>query len=544
MRVFLFCLTLFCATPAFAVDRPNVLWITVEDMSPTMGCYGDSYAKTPNLDALAKESVLYEKAFATAPVCSPSRSCLINGVYAQSQGTHNMRSAFPIPKEFSGFPGLLRKAGYYTSNNVKTDYNSGNFQEIIDNSWDESKNGAFWRQRSEGKPFFSVINIMTTHQSRTMVWPYERFVKEIQVQLKPEHINAPETVPLPAYYPDTPAVRRTVARFYDCVRVMDQQVGRILGLLKADGLEENTIVFFYSDHGSGMPRHKRAILDSGMRVPLLIRTPQRYRDALRAQAPGSRVSRLVSFVDFAPTVLDICGISIPKFVQGRSFLGPNNSDERRYVYGHRDRVDEVYDMVRSVRDARYLYVRNYMPHFSYHQASAWPDQGEIRAEFDSSHLSTAAQLQYAGERRPAEELYDCDADPTNLKNLVDSREHRAVLERLRSALRSQTLKIRDLGFLPESTASAIAKEQTLWSYARSRESYPSREVLDTAELVGRGTESAILEKFTAKDPDVRYWAAVGLNARESISSRAADVLLVLLRDSTIAVRVEAAYALA
>jgi arylsulfatase A-like enzyme len=175
----------------------------------------------------------------------------------------------------TGFPSFLRKARYFTTNNVKTDYNSGNYQEIIKASWDVNSAAAHWRNRQQGKPFFSIFNLMTSHQSRSMVWPYEKFVSDVQSQLTKSEIHDPARVPLPPYYPDTPIVRKTVARFYDCVTVMDKQVGAILQQLEDDGLAEDTIVFFYSDHGSGMPRHKRALLDSGMRVPLLVRFPQK-----------------------------------------------------------------------------------------------------------------------------------------------------------------------------------------------------------------------------------------------------------------------------
>ena len=274
---FLFSLLMVCGVlqAVEQTERPNILWITAEDMSPVLGCYGDKFAITPNIDQLAKESVRYTKAFASAPVCSPSRSCLITGCYPTSLSTQQMRSGFAIPKSMRGFPALLRQRGYYTTNNVKTDYNTGNYAEIIKSSWNESSATAHWRQRGDkAQPFFSVFNLMTSHQSRSMVWPYARFKEEVQSTLSPGDIHDPNKVPLPPYYPDTPLVRRELARFYDCVTAMDLQVGAILKQLQEDGLAENTIVFFYSDHGSGMPRHKRALLDSGMHVPLLIRFPK------------------------------------------------------------------------------------------------------------------------------------------------------------------------------------------------------------------------------------------------------------------------------
>ena len=258
-----------------AVDKsPNILWITAEDMSPVLGCYGEKDAVTPHIDQLAQESIKFTNAFASAPVCSPSRSCLIQGALPPSMGTQHMRSGFPLPATFTGFPARLKKEGYYNTNNVKTDYNSGNYQQIIEKSWDESSANAHWRKRAKKEmPFFSVFNLMTSHQSRSMVWPYEKFKNEIQSKIPKEHIHNPQKITLPPYYPDTPIVRKTVARLHDCVTAMDQEVGDILKQLKEDGLAENTIVFFFSDHGSGMPRHKRALLDSGMHVPLLVRFP-------------------------------------------------------------------------------------------------------------------------------------------------------------------------------------------------------------------------------------------------------------------------------
>ena len=389
-----------------AAEQPNILWITAEDMSPVLGCYDDQFAVSPNIDRLAKESVRYTRAFASAPVCSPSRSCLITGCYPPSLSTQQMRSGFAIPKSMRGFPEHLRARGYYTSNNMKTDYNTGNYADIIRHSWSESSATAHWRKRPDKKqPFFSIFNLMTSHQSRSMVWPYERFKKDVQSRLSLSEIHDPTKVPLPPYYPDTPLIRRELARFYDCVTAMDKEVGVILQQLEDDGLEDNTIVFFYSDHGSGMPRHKRALLDSGMHVPLLIRFPKKWQH-LAPGKPATTTDRLVSFVDYAPTVLSLTGIPIPEAMQGAPFLGSKVAAPRRYVYGHRDRVDEVRDLARSVRDKRYLYIRNYMPHLGYNQPTAWPDSGEIRHDFyrlAKRESLSAAQWHFASPTRPVEE---------------------------------------------------------------------------------------------------------------------------------------------
>ena len=538
----LFTLTLMLG--AEESERPNILWLTVEDMSPTLGCYGDDFAKTPFLDSFSKKSVNYSNAFATAPVCSPSRSCLINGVYAQSQGTHQMRSAYKIPDFMKGFPSLLRKAGYYTSNNVKTDYNSANFQQIINSSWDESSATADWRGRKKGQPFFSVINLMTTHQSRTMVWPYKQFQEEVQSSLKPNEISNPAEVPLPPYYVDTPVVRKTVARFYDCVAVMDKEIQGILAKLEQDGLAENTIVFFYSDHGSGMPRHKRALLDSGMKVPLMVYFPEKYKH-LAPSKSGSWTDRLVSFVDFGPTVLSLLGLDIPEYMQGNAFLGKNKADERTFIYGHRDRVDEVIDMSRSVRNKKYLYIRNFMPHLSYNAPTGWPDLGEIRHEFYKAAKEgnmTSAQWHFAGPTKAVEELYDCEADPLNLNNLAQSAEHRGELNTLRSELKRHILEIKDMGFVPESHEDEMNKAGLSWDRLRQSD-FQLKDIMEAAFLAGTDKTQSFLEFMKSTNENIRYWGVHGLSHTSSIDITSLQALKMALTDKSSAVRVQAATAL-
>ncbi|MBT3637525.1 MAG: sulfatase-like hydrolase/transferase [Opitutae bacterium] len=540
-------LLLFLLTPLLSYGKPNVLWITAEDMSPVLGCYGHPDAITPNIDALAKQSVRYSHAFASAPVCSPSRSCLINGSYPPSLGTQQMRSGFPLPSYMKGFPALLRKDGYYATNNVKTDYNSGNYQDIIKSSWDESSGTAHWRKRSDKKkPFFSVFNLMTSHQSRSMVWPYERFQKEVQSKLSPDEIHDPKKITLPPYYPDTPVVRKTLARFHDCVTAMDKEVGSILKQLEEDGLAENTIVFFYSDHGSGMPRHKRALLDSGMHVPLMIRFPDKWKKYAPAE-DGKTIGRLVAFVDFGPTVLSLTGTAIPKYMQGKPFLGPKNTKARKYVYGHRDRVDEVRDLARSVRDKDFLYIRNYMPHLGYNQPTVWPDLGEIRHEFyrlTDSKKMTATQWHFAGPTRPLEELYDCRKDPQNLKNLAKSAEHKKILARLRKEHVKHVSKTHDLGYLPEYEAWQAFAGSSGWVVGKSGK-IDLEPVRKAASGVGSASEKILLANLQSENELVRYWGAIGFGARKGkLSEKAGLALGKALKDSSPSVRIEAANALA
>ena len=522
---------------------PNILWITAEDMSPVLGCYGDNDAVTPNIDKFAKDSVRYSLAFASAPVCSPSRSCLIQGCLPPSMGTQHMRSGFPLPSSFNGFPALLKKSGYYTTNNVKTDYNSGNYLQIINQSWNESSADAHWKNRG-GKemPFFSVFNLMTSHQSRSMVWPYEKFQNEIQSRLKKDQIHNPQKISLPPYYPDTPVVRKTVARFHDCVTAMDQEVGKLLEQLNNDSLRNNTIVFFFSDHGSGMPRHKRALLDSGMHVPLLVRFPAKWQHLAPAK-PGETIDQLVSFVDFGPTVLNLTSTTIPNHMQGKPFLGVHPAEPRTYVYGHRDRVDEVRDFARSLRDQRYLYIRNYMPHLGYNQTTAWPDIGEIRHEFykrAKSGKMTAEQKHFAGPRRPVEELYDSWKDPLNLTNLANSPKHLKILKKMRKEHLRYALKIRDWGFIPEYEAWEISEGSSGWKVGKL-DRIQWEKIIEAAEKVGRAKPSELIQNLKSKDPSIRYWGAIGLGAYDGqLSEASVTALQNALKDSSPSVRIEAA----
>jgi N-sulfoglucosamine sulfohydrolase len=544
------CLSIAAGAALAACSRepgpPNILWITVEDMSPNLGAWGDEYTRTPNLDRLAGQSVRYTHAFATAPVCSPARSTLITGVYATSLGTQRLRSRFPIPDAIRGFPSYLRAAGYYTTNNVKTDYNTADEARLIEESWDESSESAHWRNRAEDQPFFAIFNDLTTHQSRSMSWSYEEFQEEVQSRLSDDEIHDPAAAPVPPYYPDTPVVRRTIARYYDCITAMDKDVGRILAELEEDGLAGETIVFFFSDHGAGLPRHKRVLYDSGTNVPLLVRFPEKYRH-LAPAGPGETVDRLVSFVDFPPTMLSLLGLEIPRYMQGKAFLGPATGEPRTRVFGARDRIDEAYDLARSVRDHEYLYIRNYMPHLSWNQPSWYSDQAEIRREIErlaEEGRLDGPQLAYAGPTRPREELYLVREDPQQLRNLVYLDEHRDALSAMRRELERWIRETRDVGFLPEAEAWARIGDRTPYDVARDEGAYPQARITGAAALVGR--EDALEEQTELlgdPDPAVRYWAAVGLRASVRSSDESRDALKAALSDASAVVRVAAAAAL-
>lgn len=540
-------------TAGFSDEKPNILWITVEDMGPTIGAYGDTHATTPNLDAFAKAGVRYTNAFAAAPVCSPSRSSLITGMWAPSLGTSQMRSTFPIPLDVKGFPTYLREIGYFTTNNVKTDYNTEDEARLIKESWDESSPTAHWRSeaRKEGQPFFAVINHMVTHQSRTMTWPYEAFQEAVQAKLAPEKRKDPAKVIVPPYYPDTEITRRDLARFYDCVSVMDTEVGQLLEQLEADGLAEETIVFFYSDHGSGMPRHKRLLHDSGMKVPLMIRFPEKYKHLAPAEA-GETVDRLVTFVDFAPTVLTLTGAAVPEALQGESFLGPEVTPNPEFVYGFRDRVDEVFDLTRSVRSERYLYIRNYMPHLSWMQTSVYSDTGDIQREirqYATEHADTLtpAQRTYAAPTRPVEEFFDVTTDPQNVSNLLDGEltpEQSAALEIHRAALSKKRLEILDLGVLPESIMAdyVVEENRPLREIALGKSDHrPDLDAIWTAaDLVGKGTRDELIDLTYSGDDAIRFWGVIGLRSAFPQDEAILEERYDLMDDVSVAVRVEMA----
>ena len=412
--------------------RPNILWISCEDISPDLGCYGDSYADTPNLDRLAEQGCRYTRAFTVSGVCAPSRSAIITGMYPTSIGTMHMRTgnkgyeAVPQP-EVKCFTEYLRAAGYFCTNHTKTDYQFA----CPFTAWDQGKD---WRNRRKGMPFFSVINLTMTHESR--IWP-RKAVKLIHDPAKAE---------LPPYYPDTPVVRRDWAQYYDNITNLDSRVGEILRRLEAGGLAEDTVVFFWSDHGRGLPRAKRWIYDSGIHVPLIIRWPGTIK-------PGSVCEDLVSFLDLGPTVLSIAGLKVPSHMQGRAFRGGQRGKARDYIYAARDRMDETaYDMIRCVRDKRYKYIKNFQPKKPYAQNISYMDKMPTMQEWRrlaAEGKLTGPQKLFFQRTKPPEELYDTKADPHEIHNLVGSQKHQKVLKRMSAALAKWMKDVGDLGRLPE-----------------------------------------------------------------------------------------------
>jgi arylsulfatase A-like enzyme len=519
--------------PAASKDRPNVLWITCEDISPWLGCYGDMLADAPNLDRLAAGGVRYMNAYVTAPVCAPTRSCIITGVYATSLGTQHLRSDVAIPRQIKCFTEYLREAGYYCTNNAKKDYN---FTDV--NAWDESSPRAHWRKRPAGRPFFSVFNVVNTHQAQingTDAQWHEKYGRQLAERHDPAKMN------VPPYYPDSPMVRKILARYYDLITLMDRRAGEILADLEADGLAEDTIVFFYSDHGCGIPRHKRVLYDTGLRVPFIVHVPKKYAHLAPGRAGGT-ADRLISTVDLAPTILGLAGLTVPEYMQGTAFLGAQAGRPREYIFGASSRVDEAYEMARCVRNRRYKYIRNYLPHLPLIQHSAYCDKAEIMQEL--RRLAAEGGLTEAQAAlwrpRPAEELYDTQADPLELNNLVDSPKHARIKARLRAALRAWMLDIKDVGLLSEAAMHARSAGSTPYEMARRAEAFPIERILAAADCVGVTADAVQLLKLM-NDPDsgVRYWAVVAA-MHCTKSGELSNALNRLLKDEDANVRFAAA----
>jgi len=518
------------AAAARGKDLPNILWLVSEDSSPRLGCYGDTYAKTPHLDALAEEGILYLHAFANAPVCAPARSTLITGVYPPSQGTQHMRSRNKLADKVTFYSEYLRQAGYFTSNCSKTDYNCS---KIPPAAWDQCSRKGHWRNRAKGQPFFSIFNIGTTHES--------------SLHRHGPVTHDPKKAKLAPYHPDTPTIRHAYAQVADRTTTMDATMGRILKDLERDGLADSTIVFYYGDHGGIIGRSKRFLYDSGTRVPLIVRFPAKYQH-LATDKPGTRSDRIVSFVDFAPTLLSLAGIPVPEHMQGHAFHGKQATDPPKYAYLFRGRMDERYDMMRAVRDTRFKYIRNYMPHLPWAQYLNYlwraPSMRSWQAEYDAGRTKGPQNTFF--QTKPMEELFDITVDPYEVNNLADDAKYRDVLERMRQANTDFLLRNHDIGFLPEGEFVARSKGSTAYELARDPKKYNQRALMAAADIANR-RDVKLLPKLRhmLKDDDsgVRYWAAIGCVALDAKAAPAAAELAAALRDPSPNVRVAAAESL-
>lgn len=478
-------------------QRPNILWISSEDNGPQLGCYGDSYATTPNLDRLASRSLRFTQCWSNAPVCAPARTTIITGMWPTSLGAQHMRSEVRLPENVQLFPQLLRAAGYYCTNNSKEDYNVIKAGKV----WDESSNKAHWRNRQQQQPFFAVFNFTTTHESQIRMRPHQAKHDASQVFVPP-------------YHPDLPDVRRDWAQYYDKLEEMDHQVGKVLKQLEEDGLAEDTIVVYFGDHGSGMPRGKRWLYQSGLHVPLLIHIPPKYKAlAQEFHSDGSTIDELVGFIDLAPTMLSLAGIPVPQTMQGRAILGSQRTTEPEYMVAFRDRMDERYDCSRAIRDHQYLYIRNWIPYRPQGQYLEYmfqtPTTLAWKKAFDEGQLNEAQSFFW--KPKPTEELYDLNTDPDQTVNLSSQSEHQAILDTMRNRLREWTLQTRDLGLLHESVFHRLSSGKSPRELGLNHQAYPLDEIFEAADLAVRRakTLSDLEPLLSHRDARFRYWGLQG-----------------------------------
>lgn len=498
------CIISLVGAAAIAADRPNIVWMVSEDNSKHwLRLYEEGGAAMPNIEKLAENGLVFQNAFSNAPVCSVARSTLITGSYAPRIAAqyHRRAAMAPMPEGLRMFPHYLREAGYYTTNNSKTDYNLSD-----KGMWDESSNKATYRNRDSEQPFFHVQNFGRTHEGQLHFT--EEFMEENATETDPHGIKV-----FP-YHPDTPVFRYTYAKFQDHHIETDAQMGEFLARLKDDGVADDTIVFYYGDHGGVLPRGKGYAYESGLNVPLVVHAPEKWRHLLPVNA-GRSVDGFVSFIDFGPTVLNLAGVDVPETMDGMPFLGEGVTARdlirRDEAFGYADRFDEKYDLVRTFRKGKYKYIRNYQPFnfdglfndyrykmLAYREWYAMYQAGELNA----------VQSQFF-EPREAEALYDIEKDPHETNNLADDPKSASVLRDLRQRLTKQVKEISDLSFLPEPAMLSEALSNPV-QFGRENQDRIGK-LVDTANLSllpFAKAKSGIAKAFKSNDPWVRYWGAI------------------------------------
>lgn len=505
----LLCSTLFLSGSVFGESvRPNILWLVSEDNGQQLGCYGDEYADTPNLDRLAEESLRYKTCWSNAPVCAPARTTIISGMYATSLGGHHMRSGVKLPTGMKLYPQVVREAGYYCSNRYKTDYNFT----TQDAGWHDSGKKAHFRNRPDASmPFFSIFNFTISHESKIRNKPHTL-------------VHDPAKAKLPVYHPDTPEVRRDWAQYYDRMTEMDREVGQVLDQLQEDGLADSTIVFYYGDHGSGMPRSKRWPFDSGLRVPLLVHVPEQFQSLAPAGYTAGGVSdQLVAFVDLAPTLISLVGTEPLANMQGTAFAGPYAGEAKKYLFGYRGRMDERIDMVRSVTDGRYVYMKHFYPDRPYLKHIRFmfqtPTTAIWKKMFDEGKLNEVQAKVW--KNKPFEELFDLQNDPDEVNNLAGDATHQEKLNELRTQLKSWMVDTKDMGLFPEAEMHRIADGRAPRDVAMSGD-VDFAALADAAwDATNDQADTQVFVKLSQHQQGVmRFWAARGLAIRHATDSLA------------------------
>ena len=496
-----------------AADRPNILWITAEDYSSNwLGCYGNKQALTPNIDELASQSVQFTSAYSNGAVCAIARSTIITGVYAPTLGSQHMRSRKPTPTRFKTYVSYLRKLGYHCTNYGKTDYNIKMDDRAI---WDQPNPKDPFENLSQHQPFFMVINLGETHESRLFAKEIAKNRKRGIIPQKPRLDT--EAVIVPPYLPNIPGIRHDIAVYHDCMTAMDTHAGKILAELKKRGLADNTIVFHYSDHGGAIPRGKRYLKDTGTRVPMIVYFPKKWQH-LSPFKPGEKVDEPISFIDLAPTLLSLLGEKKPEQMLGRAFLGsqrvPPATNEVEFLYA--DRFDEIYGMRRGITDGRWKYIRRFTPHlsaapYSYYQfgQAGWRDwekrwkNNKLKPQFNTIWKPGQA----------VEELFDLKADPWEIHNLASDPQYTEKLTSMRTRLKKEMARARDTGLIPEGMfVELVPKNTPIADYWNTH----AKELPDIIGLAFLASErnpnnlSIYIKNLNSPNPLLSYWSVQGV----------------------------------
>lgn len=536
--LFLLMFNVFSVYNVLARVKPNILWITIEDTSPQfLGCYGNETARTPVIDKLAEEGFRFANAFSTGTVCSPSRTAIITGVKTYQAGTGNHRSKYPVPALVKGFPYYLQQQGYHTTNNVKTDYNIANEPAFIAEAWNENSNKAGWWGRKPGQPFFAVFNFNESHQSRTMTETYDWYLENVYNQLLPnEHIDD-QAFEMPPFYRDSPEMRKQFARVYNSIALTDKRIGELLTRLEKDRLKDSTIIFFFADHGEGMPRGKTNGINYGYRVPMVIWFPEMYKHLSPWGKSGFVTNELVDFTDLAPTLISLAGGKIPPHLEGRPFLGKQRKNLVDHLFLSSDRSDNGIDMVRTVTDGRFVYSRNFLPFINEARYIRYMEIGEIKQQMRNdlaANLLNPLQRSLFGPRSP-EFLFDIQSDLWETKNLAENPEYTSVLEKMRTLLKNEVLRSRDVMFLPEYEIENISAYSTPYEFRLNKDEYRLEEIFDAAELSGfRGPDVALKQSLMLASTNkiVRYWAILGLRSQNADDIKPFEAAIIQAMDDS------------
>lgn len=522
--------------------KPNILWIVSEDNSPLLGAYGDTFATTPHIDQLAQQSLVYDNAFANTPVCAPTRFSILTGLHASVMGTGNMRSRNRVPAFVEPYTHYLQAAGYYVTNDSKTDYNYATvdteagkaltyseWQALDSRLWNEGS----YTDRAPEQPFFHVYNIFESHESRL-----HSPIKNRQ--------HDPTQVTLPPYHPDTPEIRADWAQYYDRITQMDALVGKKLAELNAAGELGNTIVFYYSDHGGALARSKRFVYDTGTKIPFMVHVPTQFKHLVQ-HPMGGRTAQIIDLVDLAPTLLYLAGVESPDYMHGENIFSANTKGQKEYAYLYRGRMDVRIDLVRALRGKRFKYIRNYMPQRpnGQHLEYLWKAESVRSWQQECQQGQCNKTQQRFWQARPAEELYDTHTDKWEVNNLAVNPLYKRTLLKMRAALKGENRRYKDVGFIPEGELAARTKAITGYELVR-QDGFPIELIIDTAEIASLGNHKNIpllSERLEHPEASVRYWSALGLGILKEQARPAKGLLEKRLRDSSADVQIAAAEAL-